>query len=263
MKDNLELIKKILKDSLNLKNVNFYWLTGSIARGQPSNNIDVITGLTILNQEEINILSERIFSSEYVKNKPEMFDDALRFKIVNGMTISLGLYGSDILFSKLRKYTSGISLNGEKRPWALNSWLPESFCADVNDSLSLYDKNDLLKEAKRLTNPYPEMMINALTVLAQQEIELKVKMLDSKNSVERMLAATDIITCILRSIFAQNRKYLYGFKNIPKQLLCSSAKMPRLLSKLWEEQKTIDYKIIELKKLIKEYNDATENNRRS
>lgn len=259
MKD-LELIKKILKDSFSLENINFYWLTGSIARGQPSDNIDVIAGLTILNQEEINILSEKIFLSKYVKNKPEMFDDALRFKIASGTTISLGLYEADNLFGKLKKYTSGISLSGEKRPWAINLWLPESFCADVNDSLSLYDKNGLLKKAKELTNPYPEMMAKALNTLAQQEIEQKAEMLNSKSPIEKMLAATDIVTSITRSVFAQNHKYLYGFKNIPQQLSCLNETVSRLLGKLWDERKTIDYKIIELKKLIKEYSNATENN---
>jgi len=252
MKNNIKTLKKLLGPCMEEENIDFLWLTGSLARGITSDNIDIITGVKILNQKSIQIISEKISLLKEVVEKPEMFDDALRFKISNHITISLGLYKTTNIFQRLKNYTNGKFINGEKRPWAINSWIPESFCADVKDSIALYDNNELLLKAKKMLNPYPDALANSIITLSKQEIEQKFKKLDSGILAEKILVFADLVSCITRMMFANEHIYFLGYKNVLKQLRCLKSKQSTKIIELWKKHKLNEKEIVKFKELVKE-----------
>ena len=234
------------------ENIDFLWLTGSLARGSTSDNIDIIAGVKVLNQKSIRAISEKISLSKGVIESPEMFDDALRFKISNHVTVSLGLYKTTNIFQRLKDYSKGKFVNGEKRPWAINSWIPESFCADIKDSIALYDNDKLLLKAKKILDPYPEALANSIVALSQQEIEQKFKKLDSGILAEKILVFADLISCITRMMFANERTYFLGYKNVLEQLERLKNKQSAKLIELWKKHKLNEKEIVKFKKLVKE-----------
>lgn len=253
MKNDIKTLKKLLDPCMKEGNIDFLWITGSLARGYTSDNIDIIAGVRILNQKSIQVISEKISLLKGVVEKPEMFDDALRFKINNHKIVSLGLYKTTNIFRKLKDYTKGKFVNGEKRSWAVSSWIPESFCADVKDSIVLYDKNELLLKAKKMLDPYPDTLANSIVALSQQEIKQKFKKLDSEILAEKILVFADLVSCITRMMFANERIYFLGYKNVLEQLKCLKNKQTaKQLIELWGKHKLNEKEIVKFKELIKE-----------
>lgn len=252
MKNDIKTLKKLLGSCMKEENIDFLWLTGSLARGNTSDNIDIIAGVKILNQKLIEAISEKISLLKEVIEKPIMLDDALRFKINNCTTINLGLYETTDIFRRLKNYIGGKFINGEKRPWAVNSWIPESFCADIKDSIALYDKKKFLLEAKKILDPYPDALANSIITLSRQEIEQKFKKLDSGILAEKILVFADLVSCITRMVFAKEHIYFLGYKNVLEQLKCLKSKQSTRLIELWEKHKLNEKEIVKFKKLVKE-----------
>ncbi len=252
MKNKIKTLRKLLDPCTKEGNIEFLWLTGSLARGYNSDNIDIITGVKILNQKSIQKISENISLLREATEKPEILDDALRFKISDHITVSLGLYKTTDIFHRLKNYTKGKFVNGEKRSWAINSWIPESFCADVKDSIALYDDNELLLKAKKMLDPYPDALADSIITLSQQEIEQKFKRIDSEILAEKILVFADLVSCVTRMMFANEHIYFLGYKNVLKQLGCLKNKQSTKLIELWKEHELNEKEIVKFKELIKE-----------
>ena len=252
MENQIEILKKLLSPCADEGNVDFLWLTGSLVRGGISDNADIIVGVKALNMGTIQAISEKISFNEIAIGKPEMLDDALRFKVDEHTTVSLGLYRTADIFQRLKNYTSGKLINGEKRSWAISSWIPESFCADIKDSIALYDRNNMLLRAKKKLDPYPRALADSIVGLSMQEIKLKLEKLDSSILPEKILVFADLISCATRMTFANDRTYFLGYKNVLEQLRHLRSKQSLKLVELWEKNDLDEIEIVKFKQLLKE-----------
>lgn len=217
----------------SLPNICFVALVGSISRGQPSDNIDFLVGVSVLDANRVEEISSALLGIPALASPPLLFDDALQFSLISNEILSLGLYETQGLIEKTNQYSEGLALIGEKRPWAVSAWFPESFCADLVGAKVLYDSRKVVHGIQANLNPYPEMLAKAIMLLSCQEIECKSSKLATAGPLEAILIAADLISCLTRAIFAKNRIYFPGFKDVAANLAAMNCQLAKRLSALY------------------------------
>ncbi len=183
----------------------------------------VLSQSGVVSEEALLSTKDDLFATGCAKS-----DDSYRFSSNGLPDVSVAFMATDSVMHEVTTFATGQNVAGERRYWAPGCRLPEAFMGDILAGKVLHSESCALSEMRHLLTPYPEAARKALLRYCEQEISVKLELLEAfpDNELNSVVVRGDLIIAFVRAAYVVSGQYLRGMKRIEKTelSLCSDGK---------------------------------------